>query len=180
MITITPRTFNFLRLFDTFAIDYIFSQSTRLPVSQNFYLSQAYEDLNPNLNSHVQEPCTPLSLLHLIPLETPSPILSQDSWNSLVSPAYSINHSPSSLTSEPHPQSLHRAHSRSWTSLHSSASSPISPPMTSLNLEPGEPELPDSEIPIPRSREPKIARPNSALKALKFLSKAKMSVTDLI
>ena len=49
--------------------------------------------------------------------------------------------------------------------------------MTSLNLEPGEP---DSEIPIPRSREPKIARLNSALKALKFLSKAKISVTELI
>jgi hypothetical protein len=127
-----------------------------------------------------EEPSTPRESYHSPP-QTPSSIFSQDSWNLPLSPAYSmIQPSPCPVQSELHHpiQSLHRAQSSICTSWdtkpgHYSPQNPIP-----LDLDPNMYDS-DPECPIPRLREPKTARLDAALKALKFLSKKKISVTEL-
>jgi hypothetical protein len=91
-----------------------------------------------------------------------------------------IQPSPCPVQSELHHpiQSLHRAQSSICTSWdtkpgHYSPQNPIP-----LDLDPNMYDS-DPECPIPRLREPKTARLDAALKALKFLSKKKISVTEL-
>ena len=152
-----------------------FSPST---TSSQIFSNKTYEEPNLRLNLR-KEPSTPRESYHSLP-ETPSSVFSQDSENFLLSPAYSmIQSSPRPLQYELHHQSLHRAHSSSWDKNigHYSSLNP-SPPTTSLDLEPNMSDS-DSEYPIPRFREPKTARLDAALKALKFLSQKKISVTEL-
>jgi hypothetical protein len=129
-----------------------------------------------------EEPSTPRELYYSPP-KTPSTVFSQDSWNLPPSPAYStIRTSPRPLQSELHHQSLHRARSSSMLGFQTSWNtySPLNPssPTTLYDLDPDMPDS-NSEYSIPRFREPKTARLDAALQALKFLSKKKISVTEL-
>jgi hypothetical protein len=147
------------------------------------------EEPNLCLNSRKpEEPSTPrLGESYHSPPKTPSSVYSQDSWNLLRSPVYStIQTSPHPLQPELPYQSLHRAHSSSVLDIHTSSDtnlghySPLNPSPSTI-LYDVEPDMPDSnsEFTIPRFREPKTARLDAALKALKFLSKKKISVTEL-
>lgn len=160
MTIISPRNLDLSSYnFNVFvAIDYIFS---------------------PSMNLH-EQPSTPRESFHS-PSETPSSIYSQDSWNLPPSPAYSmIQPSPCLLQSELHhpSQNFYRVQSSSAT-MQAWDSNPghylprnPSPHTIPLNLEPDMSDS-ESEYPIPRLREPKRARLEAALKALKFLSEKK-------
>lgn len=102
-----------------------------------------------------------------------------------------IQTSPCLLQSELHHQSHHRAHSQassmpvlginSFWDTNLGGYSPLNPsPPTSLHDLELDMLDSNSECPIPRFREPKTARLDAALNALKFLSKKKISVTELI
>ena len=188
----TPRNLDisFCKFIVLIRID-LFSSSTS---SSQKIPNPTNEDANLCPNSR-EEPSTPIGSYHSPP-ETPSSVFSHDScqWNSLPSPTYSfIQNSPSPcpLQSEIHHRSHHRAHSSSvlghgihssWDTSYYSPLNPSSPTISTLHgLEPDMP-VPDSnsEHPIPRFRERKTARQDAAFKALKFLSKNKISVTELI
>ena len=149
-------------------IDYLFSPS--IPSSQA-------KDPNFSPNSRVgpRLPTTPFSLYR------------ESYYSSPETPSSVFSIQPSPCRSELHNQSHHRVHSTSALGDHSSwdmnpgHNLPSNPsPTTSLDPEPDMSDSEsNSECPIPRFREPKTARIDAALKALKYLSKKKISVLEL-